>query len=187
MGRGFFAFRLLHALLGRPADDGAAPLRSHPGDGLAAVGRGADQAFFRPRRGVGGPPAHVRDAPADHRRSAADPGKSKITVDFRQHFCYTEGCPTMEETAAVPQESSSREKGGPLPCAASSMATPSPPPARYAPTGRRSSDGNAVLCSRKGVMPLYHHCRRFEYDPLRRIPTRPKGPGKFDEDDFRLD
>ena len=36
-------------------------------------------------------------------------------------------------------------------------------------------------------MPLYHHCRRFEYDPLRRIPTRPKGPGKFDEDDFRLD
>ncbi len=53
--------------------------------------------------------------------------------------------------------------------------------------GRRASDGNAVLCSRKGVMPLYHHCRHFDYDPLRRIPSRPMGPGKFDEDDFKLD
>ena len=27
--------------------------------------------------------------------------------------------------------------------------------------GRRSSDHKAVLCSKKGVMPLYHHCRKF--------------------------
>mgnify|MGYP007076791288 FL=1 len=53
--------------------------------------------------------------------------------------------------------------------------------------GHRSSDGNAVLCSRKGVMPLYHHCRHFDYDPLRRTPSRPKGPARFEEDDFRID
>ena len=39
--------------------------------------------------------------------------------------------------------------------------------------GRRSLDGKAVLCTKKGVMPLYHHCRRFAYDPLRRFESVP--------------
>jgi hypothetical protein len=53
--------------------------------------------------------------------------------------------------------------------------------------GRRSSDGRAVLCSRNGVMPLYHSCRRFEYDPLKRVPFRQPAVPQFSEEDFAID
>ena len=52
--------------------------------------------------------------------------------------------------------------------------------------GRRSSDGKAVLCPKKGVMPLYHHCRKFAYDPLKRIPKRPPDISKYQEADFEI-
>ncbi len=29
-----------------------------------------------------------------------------------------------------------------------------------------------ILCSKKGVVSLTHLCRRFSYDPLKRIPRR---------------
>ncbi len=29
-----------------------------------------------------------------------------------------------------------------------------------------------VLCEKRGVVSLTHHCRRFAYDPLKRIPKR---------------
>lgn len=53
--------------------------------------------------------------------------------------------------------------------------------------GRRSSDGKAILCPKKGVMPLYHHCRKFVYDPLKRIPKRPPEISGYTEDDFRIE
>lgn len=30
-----------------------------------------------------------------------------------------------------------------------------------------------MLCSRKGVVPKEYHCRRFIYDPLKRVPKKP--------------
>lgn len=30
-----------------------------------------------------------------------------------------------------------------------------------------------VACSRKGIVAADGHCRRFKYDPLKRIPPRP--------------
>ncbi|HBT63311.1 MAG TPA: hypothetical protein DEB10_01440 [Ruminococcaceae bacterium] len=57
----------------------------------------------------------------------------------------------------------------------------------YCLYGRRSSDGKAVLCPKKGVMPLYHHCRKFIYDPLKRIPSHQPQLEKFSEDDFKID
>lgn len=53
--------------------------------------------------------------------------------------------------------------------------------------GKRTADGRAVLCPRKGVVPLYHRCRHYEYDPLRRIPASQPVPKTYTEDDFRLD
>lgn len=53
--------------------------------------------------------------------------------------------------------------------------------------GRRSSDHKAVLCSKKGVMPLYHHCRKFVYDPLKRIPFRQPKLQEYSEEDFQLE
>lgn len=57
----------------------------------------------------------------------------------------------------------------------------------YCLHGRRSSDGKAILCPKKGVMPLYHHCRKFEYDPLKRIPSRQPDLQKFTKDDFKIE
>lgn len=53
--------------------------------------------------------------------------------------------------------------------------------------GRRSSDGKAILCPKKGVMPLYHHCRKFSYDPLKRVPFKQPELQKFTADDFKID
>lgn len=30
-----------------------------------------------------------------------------------------------------------------------------------------------VFCSKKGVVPAAHSCRRFRYDPLKRVPPKP--------------
>lgn len=58
----------------------------------------------------------------------------------------------------------------------------------YCQFGRRSSDEKAILCPKKGVVPLYHHCRKFVYDPLKRIPTTPPPPAEeFTAEDFRID
>ncbi len=53
--------------------------------------------------------------------------------------------------------------------------------------GRKSFDGNAVLCEQKGVMPLYHHCRRYRYDPLKRVPYRQPALATYTEEDFQIE
>ena len=46
----------------------------------------------------------------------------------------------------------------------------------------------ACLCDRKGIVPCNGACRRFRYDPLKRIPSRPKPAdfSEYDEVDFSL-
>lgn len=60
------------------------------------------------------------------------------------------------------------------------------PSCEHCQHGRRSSDGKAILCPKKGVMPLYHHCRRFSYDPLKRIPFRQPALSPHEKEEFRL-
>ena len=45
-----------------------------------------------------------------------------------------------------------------------------------------------VVCSRRGIVNATEHCRRFRYDPLKRVPTRmkPKDFSKMDDFDFSL-
>ena len=49
-------------------------------------------------------------------------------------------------------------------------------------------DGEQVLCTKKGVVSVDGKCRKFCYDPCKRIPPRPKAPGfkKYDEEDYSL-
>lgn len=49
-------------------------------------------------------------------------------------------------------------------------------------------DDDAVLCAKKGIRPLWGKCRRFKYDPTKRIPVKPKAldPGKYKQEDFSL-
>ena len=45
-----------------------------------------------------------------------------------------------------------------------------------------------VLCIKRGVVSLYGKCRKFVYDPCKRIPTMPKAVDfhKYDKEDFSL-
>ena len=61
------------------------------------------------------------------------------------------------------------------------------PSCEHCAHGRKSFDGNAELCARKGVMPQYHHSRKFRYDPLKRIPLRQPRLGSYTEEDFRIE
>ncbi|MCL2488047.1 MAG: hypothetical protein FWE80_05120 [Oscillospiraceae bacterium] len=53
--------------------------------------------------------------------------------------------------------------------------------------GRRAVDGKTVLCPQRGVVPLYYSCRRFKYDPLKRMPRRNPSLPKHRAEEFTLD
>lgn len=45
-----------------------------------------------------------------------------------------------------------------------------------------------VVCVKRGVVPVEHHCGSFRYDPLKRTPPRPASldTGKLSEQDFSI-
>ena len=45
-----------------------------------------------------------------------------------------------------------------------------------------------MLCTRKGVVEADGSCRKFRYDPFKRIPPRPKAQdfSKYEQEDFSL-
>lgn len=49
-------------------------------------------------------------------------------------------------------------------------------------------DEERTLCTKRGVIASCGSCRKFAYDPCKRIPPRPKQPdfARFQEEDFRL-
>lgn len=46
------------------------------------------------------------------------------------------------------------------------------PKCEYCEFGKRSSDGNKVLCTKKGMVDAGFHCPKFVYSPLKRIPVK---------------
>ena len=49
-------------------------------------------------------------------------------------------------------------------------------------------DGESMSCQKYGVVPAGHHCRKFRYDPLKRVPSRPnvKRFDQLDDKDYSL-
>jgi len=49
-------------------------------------------------------------------------------------------------------------------------------------------DDEQVLCIRKGVVSVEGKCRKFKYDPCKRIPVkaRPVDFSKYDQEDYSL-
>lgn len=47
---------------------------------------------------------------------------------------------------------------------------------------------DTVLCIKRGVVSISRKCRKFEYDPIKRIPSKPKALDfeKYDTEDFSL-
>ncbi len=49
-------------------------------------------------------------------------------------------------------------------------------------------DSSHVVCSKKGIIPCEESCRRFKYDPLKRVPVKGKAKDftRYDDVDFSL-
>lgn len=49
-------------------------------------------------------------------------------------------------------------------------------------------EGGAILCAKKGMKSEADSCRRFRYDPCKRVPPKKKAPdfSKYDGEDFSL-
>ena len=49
-------------------------------------------------------------------------------------------------------------------------------------------NNDQVLCIKRGIVPVYKSCRKFRYDPCKRIPPKVKAPdfAKYLSEDFSL-
>lgn len=49
-------------------------------------------------------------------------------------------------------------------------------------------DEDSILCTKKGIVPVYKACRKFKYDPCKRTPLKSKTPNfsKYKDEDFSL-
>ena len=58
----------------------------------------------------------------------------------------------------------------------------------YCANGRAAADGQSFMCAHKGYVDPFGSCRRFRYDPLKRIPETPrKNPKRYSTDDFSME
>jgi len=57
----------------------------------------------------------------------------------------------------------------------------------YCTFGAKLEDGQ-VLCAKRGLRNVEDSCRRFRYDPCKRIPAKPKALdlSKYEAEDFSL-
>ena len=62
-----------------------------------------------------------------------------------------------------------------------------PPKCEYCAVGRTGADNSVVLCTKCGVMAPEDSCKKFVYDPLRRVPKTAPELERFDEKEFLLD
>lgn len=51
-----------------------------------------------------------------------------------------------------------------------------------------SIDDDQILCAKKGVRTITDQCRKFSYDPCKRIPVKARALdfSKYDQEDFSL-
>lgn len=61
------------------------------------------------------------------------------------------------------------------------------PACAYCAHGKASCDDSCILCVKKGVMQPDSRCRKFEYDPLRRVPKEKAELPTFTAEDFSLE
>jgi hypothetical protein len=60
------------------------------------------------------------------------------------------------------------------------------PSCEYCIHGSFSSDGSMILCKKKGVVEIRYTCKRFIYDPIKRIPLKPLEIPEFSKEDFLI-
>ena len=58
------------------------------------------------------------------------------------------------------------------------------PACEYCEFGKRTKDGDKVLCTKKGLVDASFHCPKFIYSPLKRIPVKQMNMVGFLEGDY---
>ena len=53
--------------------------------------------------------------------------------------------------------------------------------------GKKSSAFDTILCKYKGPVTARNFCRKYKYDPLKRVPVKVSDIGTYTEEDFKLD
>jgi len=52
--------------------------------------------------------------------------------------------------------------------------------------GKAAPDGSSVLCAVRGVMRRQSSCKKYEYDPVKRVPARAPVLPEYDPEMFTL-
>ena len=62
------------------------------------------------------------------------------------------------------------------------------PSCSYCALGKLAPDGETVLCKKKGVVEKDFSCRKFKYDPCKRVPVKAKAMdfSQYSPEDFKL-
>ena len=49
-------------------------------------------------------------------------------------------------------------------------------------------DEDTILCAKKGIRPIDSRCRKFKYDPCKRVPAKARALdfAKYEQEDFSL-
>lgn len=60
------------------------------------------------------------------------------------------------------------------------------PSCQYCRLGEKAADGQTILCAKKGIVSPMSSCRKFSYDPLKRIPNVLPDLPEYTEAEFSL-
>lgn len=60
------------------------------------------------------------------------------------------------------------------------------PRCAYCKHGTPAPDNEHVLCVKKGVLDKNFSCKKFSYDPLKRVPEKLPELGTYTAEDFKL-
>lgn len=56
----------------------------------------------------------------------------------------------------------------------------------YCRFGRRNGESEKVFCEKRGIVDAFYSCRKFRYDPLKRVPRKVDFASDHSKEDFVL-
>lgn len=56
----------------------------------------------------------------------------------------------------------------------------------YCRNGMITQNGDMIMCPKKGMVEKNYHCRKFHYDPLKRVPHNAAVLPEFTQEEFEL-
>lgn len=60
------------------------------------------------------------------------------------------------------------------------------PACMYCKFGKRNGEADKVFCQKKGIVSAIFSCRKYEYDPLKRVPNKAELHSDLTKEDFDI-